>query len=263
MAPKSEQAPPGGSSHAGHYNTAAFAAYVFPAKDGPNDAFKSRTNIRSGGHKGEPGAFHEAVLDFHCNKEISNPSRLKRNFDAHAQMAQTCPGGFRSLRLTRSSPDLGQQEPPETNNSMMGSTMGSTSRSGFFAAPRTPPKEEPEMDPLMKASFSMNTRFFPHVCANRGTLRLSGPAALQQGIDPGKDREHQCPFFEAPKHRFAEVKSLPGGKPATPTKSMKWRSDMAWSDESNHASFKVTHTLPRAMSLTTRTATWRGASFRG
>jgi len=261
MAPRSDQAPPGGSSHGGQFNTAAFAASHFPAKDGQNDEFKQRTNIRAGAQKEPTGQLHEAVIDFHYNKECANPSRLKRNFDTHSQMAQTCPAGFRS-RMTRSSPDLLTQE-PETN--LMGSTMGSTSRSGFFAAPRTPPKEEPEMDPLMKASLGMNSRWYPHVCANRGTLKLSRPAALLQGIDPAKDHEHQCPFFEAPKHRFAEVKSLPGAKPGTPTKSMKWKSAHAWDDAENHASFKITHTLPRAMSLTTRTSTWRstGGSFRG
>merc|ERR1740121_2218908 len=151
--------------------------------------------------------------------------------------------------------------------STMGSTMGSTLSAwgAPCAVPRSPPKEEPDIDPMMHASMSMNTRWYPHVCTNRGTLKLTKPASLLQGVDPAKDHPHECAFFEGRKHRFAEVKSLPGGKPGTPTKSMKWKSELHWNDADNHHSLKVTHTLPKAMSSTTRSATLRGSGgfFKG
>merc|ERR1719356_397994 len=165
------------------------------------------------------------------------------------------------MRASRSSPEL---RGGETDQSCMGSTqqsfMGSTASSAFMQQP-APPQEDSDVDPMMLASMSMNTRWYPHVSASRGTLKLSRPAALTASGDPGKEKEHQCPFFEAPKHRFADVKSLPGGKPTTPTKSMKWRSDIAWNDADNHSTLKVTHTLPKNMALTTRSATLRGATF--
>merc|ERR1740121_210809 len=150
----------------------------------------------------------------------------------------------------------------ETGTSFMGSTsrsmtFGSTSRSRFRQ------EEEADIDALMQASMSMNTRHYPHVCATRGAMKMSRPAALTAGIDPAKDQEHQCPFFEAPRHRFAEIKNLPGGKPGTPTKSMKWRCGLAWADPDSHHSMKVTQTSPKAMSVTSRSTTLRGNSFFG
>jgi len=72
---------------------------------------------------------------------------------------------------------------------------------------------------------------------------LSKPAALLQGVDPAKHKTHADVHFEAPKHRFEAVKSLPGGEPLLPTKSLKWSSDLAWNDPANHASIKVTQTV--------------------
>jgi len=95
----------------------------------------------------------------------------------------------------------------------------------------------------MAASAKMNTRWYPHICANRGTLKLTQPRALLSGADPLKDTGHTCPFWEAESHRFASVTKLPDARPRTPTKSLRWRSNDAWDDPQNHFTMKVTQTM--------------------
>lgn len=250
MAPKSEQALPGGSSHP--YDSAAFAAYMFPGKE--HAEFKQQRTQRLGAPQTfspQPSMMHEAALDFHYNKEQVNPSRLRMAYNEHTQARRVAP-----MRPSCSTPELRNHE---VERSPVG-TSRSSALSATMGATMGRRESEPEMDPLMFASMSMNTKWYPHVSANRGALKLTRPAALTHSIDPGKEREHECKFFEAPRHRFAEVKSLPGGRPSTPTKSMKWRSDMAWNDPTNHSSLKVTHTIPKAMTTTSRSMMLRSTS---
>lgn len=247
MAPKSERPPPGAGALSGQYDTSAFAAFIFPAKGDHNATFKQRVHHRVGEHRdfaSPPGMIHNAAVDYAVNKESLRPSRLRVAFNEHAQARLEG-----SMRSSYSSPDLGGLEAQRV--AVAEAALKSVAPSQPLALRSMPALDEgtPEVDPMTLMSMSINTRWYPHVSANRGSLKLTGPAALTQSIDPARDKGHTCPFWEAPKHRFAEVKSLPGGQPQIPSRSFRWNSDVAWQDAANHASFKVTQTMPKPMTF--------------
>lgn len=86
--------------------------------------------------------------------------------------------------------------------------------------------------------------WYPHASTNRGQLKLTGPRAMQLGVDPGKDTGHTCPFWAADAHRFAATASYPDAHHRTPTKADRWHKEEAWQDGSTVANLKVTHLTP-------------------
>jgi len=106
-----------------------------------------------------------------------------------------------------------------------------------------PAFEEEEQPQELSASMQsrmMNSRWYPHPSLTRGSLKLSTPAALAQGVDPEKDKGHQCPFFEGSKHRFKDMQDRPDAQLRESMRSMKWKSEDLWNSQEVHKSLKIT-----------------------
>mmetsp|Transcript_67589 Transcript_67589/g.209087 ORF Transcript_67589/g.209087 Transcript_67589/m.209087 type:complete len:271 (+) Transcript_67589:72-884(+) len=250
--------PPGGSSFAGHFSDSAFAASVFPGGDATGKtAFKTRLERRE--HQeftAPPGAMTSASVEYTQYREPGRPSRLRRAYDEHARLAQSPTSSLR-LKPSASSPVVGMtQEGWETHagsvrfgsRSAGPGASASTGRSSSQAS--LPAVSSASMaaadtcaDAQTAVSLKINTRWYPHTCANRGSLKLTQPKAMLMGVDPIKDKGHECPFWEADRHRFAAVSTLPGARPKTPPKSLRWRKEEAWNNPQNHFTMKVTQTM--------------------
>lgn len=125
---------------------------------------------------------------------------------------------------------------PATRDSPAASSRASSRSSASAAQPAAEERDYGGRDP-------MNSRWYPHPSVSRGTLRLTRPAQLVMGVDPAVEKPHKCPFWEAEEHRFAAVTAAPEAKLRTPTKSMRWKDQKAWFDQTNHASLKVNKPL--------------------
>jgi len=268
-----ERHPPGGSSLAGQFEGTAFASAVFPPGDrSGKGAFKDRLQRREHLEMtlGSPGARHSTTLEYTSFREPVKPSRLRMAYNEHAATAlreqhllkpsASCPtigtekDGWETLAgsirigstgnagttLMSSSVRSRPASRPESAGSTVTATDFGSERSGSAAAAHA----------AAKAAATMNSRWYPHPSTGRGTLKLSQPKALWMGVDPGKDTGHQCPFFEASKHRFAQSQKLPDARPRTPTKSLRWRSSDAWDNPDNHFTMKVTQTFKSSMGST-------------
>mmetsp|Transcript_125689 Transcript_125689/g.367195 ORF Transcript_125689/g.367195 Transcript_125689/m.367195 type:complete len:264 (+) Transcript_125689:148-939(+) len=246
-----EKKPPGGSSFAGQFNNAAFAAYVYPeGEQGGKGAFKTRLQKRE--HREltvPPGTMHDASVEYTQFREPGRPSRLRAAYDEHARQGRAA-SGERSLKPSASSPAVGMtQEGWELRAGSM--RMGMARRTAPAASMQNLStvshanlaSSEAASDAQTAASMMMNTRWYPHPSVNRGSLKLTQPKALLMGVDPLLDTGHKCPFWEAESHRFATVTKLPDARPRTPTKSLRWRSLEAWENPQNHFTMKVTQTI--------------------
>lgn len=203
-------------------------------------------------------------LQMSLAKQAFGPSRLRAACDEHlrrlhhsstknagaALPPRSASTSLLDTRNASASSGFFVQDCPSSElggNSRPPSSAGWTSRSSSalwgdsFAAKSL---EETHAATKAAAATSMNSRWYPHTTVNRGNLRLTGPASMTLGIDPGKASTHQCPFWEAEKHRFAKVKSKPEARMQTPTRSYRWTSQDAWNDASTHSTFKVTHGTP-------------------
>jgi hypothetical protein len=250
-----EKRPTGGSGFFGNFKNAAFAAYVFPQSKDPslpaldqNPAFKRRVQReeqRALFQTSSPGVLHAGHLTFAMAREQKQPSRLRSNCEKEAQ----------KLRSSASSPVVGTaaEAPgsPDTGEyaaSSAGFDAAARASSSSFASPKQGQSPQPTgmegADEQTLASLTMNTRWYPHASTTRGKLELSAPKKLHYGVDPGKDVTHQCPYWEAEKHRFKTVTALPERRAVTPTKSLRWRSAEHWDNPDNHAALKVTQTNP-------------------
>jgi len=259
----------------GQFEGSAFAASIFPPGDrrGKVD-FKDRLQRRDHLEMtlGSPGARHNTTLEYTTFCEPVKPSRLRMAYDEHAGKAlrqqhllkpsvscptigteqdgwETLAGSVRmgSMATAGSTLATSSQRPrPASRPASSGSTVTATDlgspRSGSTAVAHA----------AAKAAATMNSRWYPHASSGRGTLKMSQPRALWMGVDPGKDTGHQCPFWEASKHRFAESQRLPEARPRTPTKSLRWRSADAWDNPDNHFSMKVTQTFKSASGSTAK-----------
>lgn len=239
--------PPGGSNFGGAFTKDAFAAYVFPK---PGERRYERKEHLASTH-GDPMAMSTASVSFHMVREAQQPSRLRRAFDNQVKMR----GPDRregvmeaSLRRTQSNPNMRQQadepaSPPSPASSSFSSPGGI--RGSFSAADlrrsESVQEDHPDSATWKLADQSMNTRWNPHPSTLRGQMKMTAAAASIYGIDPLKDVSHDCPFYEADKHRFAKIKQQPEARLATPTRSMRWKSEDHWADEANHPALKVTH----------------------
>jgi hypothetical protein len=250
-----EKRPTGGSGFFGNFTNAAFAAYVFPHSKDPtvpaldqNPAFKRRVQRqeqRALFQTSSPSVLHAGHLTFAMAREQKNPSRLRTTWEKEAQ----------KLQSSASSPVVGAAaEAPgspgtgEYAASSAGFDAAARASSSSFASPQEGRSPQPTgmegADEQTLASLTMNTRWYPHASATHGTLQLTGPKKLHYGVDPGKDVCHQCPYWEAEKHRFKSVTALPERRVGTPTKSLRWRSSEHWNNPDNHAPLKVQHTVP-------------------
>eukprot|EP00930_Biecheleria_cincta_P045161 TRINITY_DN31133_c0_g1_i1.p1 TRINITY_DN31133_c0_g1~~TRINITY_DN31133_c0_g1_i1.p1 ORF type:complete len:241 (-),score=61.69 TRINITY_DN31133_c0_g1_i1:35-757(-) len=229
-----ELKPPGGSSFGGHFNKTAFASYVYPRgrqlnRDGTQMA--NHSEQREVARLVDPGVCQSAAILY--KSAAFADARLSKNYaekgkDVFAQRAKEA-----KLMASASSPALVQAsrqlEPQEEG-------MMSSRPSSSLGDPAQPQQGLTEFE----ASRAMNSRWYPHVSLNRGTLKLTAPQALAYGVDPGKDHGHVCPFFEGPKHRFEAVQSLPEAKLKIPDKSLRWLSDDHWNREATQTSLKIT-----------------------
>jgi len=91
--------------------------------------------------------------------------------------------------------------------------------------------------------------WYPHSSALRGNITISKPRALDWGIDPTSAPVYPCPFWEAPRHRFDAVAKMPGARPVTPTRALRWRSAEDWDNPDMHAPLKITHAIPKSNSM--------------
>jgi hypothetical protein len=228
--------PPGGSSFGGHFNKTAFASYVYPRgrqlnRDGTQIA--NHAEQREVARLVDPGVCQSAAV-FYKTAAFAD-ARLNKNYqekgrDVFAQKAKEA-----KLMASASSPALVQAsrhlKPQEEGMQAMSSR------------PSTSPGDSARSQQGLtefEASRAMNSRWYPHVSLNRGTLKLTAPQALAYGVDPGKDTGHVCPFFEGPKHRFEAVQSLPEAQLKIPDKSLRWLSDDHWNRQATQTSLKIT-----------------------
>lgn len=239
-----EKKPPGGSNFAGNFEKSAFQAYIFPKgrhleRDGTQKL--QRKEGRELARLVEPDFMQTATVAFTLGKELEKPSRLRRSFDEFKAAGSL-------LKPSFSSPEIGipRERPEEVTYFGNASTEFSQERPSSSSQQASQVDELAETDELDESAISrkVNSRWYPHPCLGRGTLKLSAPASLAYGIDPLKDVAHQCPFFDAPKHRFKAVQSLPEARLRTPPRALRWKSDEHWNNPSNHFSMKVTHTVP-------------------
>lgn len=234
-----EQMPTGGSNFGGNFvHSHAFAAYVFP---------KGRQLERDGTQKFQrqehremfalPEMKNTAYVAFATTAEPFKPSRLRLAVNEQLRKAAE-PAGLRaSLSASSSSPALLEDRPPSQGEEL------SVDRPAFPTGAVDNLPEEVVLSgefPEFNAGRHMNSKRYPHPCLNRGTLKLSGPSALLWGVDPEKDKGTTCPFYMGEKNRFAALENMPGARPRTPTRSLKWRSDEYWSNPANHHVIKVT-----------------------
>lgn len=240
--------PPGGSNFGGGFQKDAFAAYVFPK---PGERKYERKEHLASTH-GDSMAMSCASVSFHMLRESQQPSRLRRAFDNQVKVKgpERREGIMEaSLRRSQSNPNMRQQaddpgsplSPPGSSGSSPGNIRGHSLSSAEFQKSESVEEGHPQSAAWKMADQSMNTRWNPHPSTLRGQMKMSKAAASIYGIDPAKDVSHNCPFYEAEKHRFAKIQSQPEAKLATPTRSMRWKSEEHWADEANHPALKITH----------------------
>lgn len=254
--------PPGGSGFGGFFDKDAFSGSIYP---------------KPGARKVERSEFQATTVDDTIQHMVSSigftrqhedsvpvgaydirPSRLRRNYDLQAGRlgkmsrmekmksmsagALSAPGAASDMAL-----QMIEEEKIKEIKRIRETRPGSEEyeeilrKKKLYAQDRKAREEEQHGDLAKK--MNLNT-WYPHPVHLRGTLKLSQPAALAQGIDPLKDKGHECPFWDAPKHRFAAVAAMPEARPRTPLKSIKWKSDLDWQNPLNHSSIKITHRMP-------------------
>jgi len=223
--------PPGGCNMGGSFHKDAFASYVYPKNPGiTGDPRTERVEARTLTHSGEKAA--AAQLHF-AMKENHAPSKLRRLFDAENDRKAVAQPSMMQRALANhaaSAPDL-HAAAAQPSASM---TFG----------------PEPEVDSNSAASsgapaMGAVTRWYPAPTHARGTLRVNNARAFDWGYDIDSLPTRNCPFWQAEHHRFGKVASHPEARPRTPTKSLRWREESAWSNPANHSSLKVQHTTQR------------------
>jgi len=216
-----EISPPGGSNLAGHYHKHAFSAFVYP-KPGARRTEKEelRTTVM------HPESQHKASVFYTSAKEGNQPSRLKKQVDKFVKEEAAKPASiWAQAKATHEAEEQIRAEKKRTGE-----------------LPPTPPPrpiEGPEG----------GRTWCPHPSLLRGVCRLNKPRALDWGIDlthaPGWD----CPFWDAPRHRFDSVAAQPEARPVTPTRSLRWRTDDDWNNNEMHPAWKITQSLPKTNSM--------------
>jgi len=214
-----ERMPPGGSNFGGHYNKEAFNASVFPK---PGARRMERQEHKEAAMHSE--AKQKSAVFFTMAREAQKPSRLRVNLDAHLE-----------------------------KKSKEGKTMWDAAEEKLAAiekARQESGEQTPEPAPIPPSGRGgINSAYYPHPVHNRGVLQLTRPRALDWGIDITTAKARECPFWDAPRHRFDAVAKMPGARPVTPTRSLRWRTAEDWDNPDMHAPLKITHTLPKTNSM--------------
>jgi len=169
-------------------------------------------------------------LAYSMSNENMKHSRLRANFDA--QPAPTASRSPTQGALQRSSSSPALERLPRH----------SMATAALFHA-----QEKAETDgarAVSPARLELPVRWYPHASTLRGQLSLSEPAKQQHGLDPLKDKTHDCGFWSTDNHRFEKVQALPGGRPKTPERALRWRHQESWQNSDNHPHWKVNHVRP-------------------
>mmetsp|Transcript_16232 Transcript_16232/g.30310 ORF Transcript_16232/g.30310 Transcript_16232/m.30310 type:complete len:340 (+) Transcript_16232:129-1148(+) len=88
-------------------------------------------------------------------------------------------------------------------------------------------------------------RWFPHITAGRGTVKMNVNRAIELKVDPGKEWGLECPMWDAHQCRITHAKGLEHVNLRTPKKAMRWRSQEHWEEAAHRPVFKVNHIAPR------------------
>jgi len=214
-----EKMPPGGSSFGGHFHKEAFNAYVYP-KPGARrmERLEHRANAM------HPAAHHQANISFTMAKEMSKPSRLRAQTDKYNEMkASKGPTMWENVEVKFKAQQQAKLESGEV--------------------------EEPEPGPPKLAPGEMPKQWNPHPSLLRGKIGMCRSRALDWGVDITRAKAYDCPFWEAPRHRFEGTASLPEARPVTPTRSLRWRTAEDWNNPEMHPPLKVSQTLPKSNSM--------------
>lgn len=232
VAREREQRPPGGSSYAGTFHKDAFASHIYPKVKGIFPLADRRTERAE--HKfftHEHPKMFASNLAFGTQREPFAPSRLRKAVDTEAHRKATAPPTlYEKALMAKSSsvPDLSGSVEPQS-----------------FPIDFSPTPPAPSQAASSKGGdMAPTTRWYPHPTLLRGELKICERRAFDWGYDsdlPG----YRCPFWEAEVHRFGKVASHPEARPRTPTKSLRWREEDAWSNPANHTALKVTQSIAR------------------
>eukprot|EP00933_Yihiella_yeosuensis_P074485 TRINITY_DN83440_c0_g1_i1.p1 TRINITY_DN83440_c0_g1~~TRINITY_DN83440_c0_g1_i1.p1 ORF type:complete len:260 (-),score=47.18 TRINITY_DN83440_c0_g1_i1:153-932(-) len=250
-----EKKPAGGSSLGGMYERAAFQGYLFPQgrqleRDGTQRV--QRKEGRELVALDDANVKQQAMVCNALGAEVVRPGRLRR-------AVIECREKGTHLKPSFSSPEIGikperlerlEREEAERARMYPSSPSGSAYPAGSEIPLEEEIAEQIEEEPELtehEVSRKVNSRWYPALSLCRGTLKYTLPMQLAYGVDPDKDKGHECPFYEAPKHRFKAVQDLPEAKPRTPPRSLRWKSDEHWNNPDLHFSLKVNHTVPKRL----------------
>jgi len=212
-----EQKPPGGSHFAGTFHKDAFNAFVLPkpgARRTERQEHKKTTM--------HPMAMHASSVFYTGVKEAHQPSRLRTQVDKHLDAeAKKPPSIWVQAKATHEA-----QEAEKAKTAQVAKV------------------EEAPAGPE-----AVGKTWCPHPSLLRGMCRLNKPRALDWGIDLEAAKGWECPFWEAPRHRFESVANQPEARPVTPTRSLRWRHADDWENPDMHHPYKLTHTIPKTNSM--------------
>jgi len=214
-----ERMPTGGSNLAGQYNKEAFNSSVFPKEGARRMERQEHKQVAT-----HAEAKHKSAVFFTMAREAQKPSRLRVNLDRHIE-----------------------------KKAAQGKTMWDAAEEQLAAIQKArlesgeKPPETPPISPGGRGG--INSAYYPAPVHSRGVLQLTRPRALDWGIDINTAPARECPFWDAPRHRFDAVAKMPGARPVTPTRSLRWRTAEDWDNPDMHAPLKITHTLPKTSSM--------------
>eukprot|EP00439_Symbiodinium_sp_Y106_P084942 s327_g27.t1 len=223
-----EQKPTGGSSFGGNFRKTAFASYVFPKgrrleRDGTQRLEHAEQRQIAG--LVDPQVCQSAAMAYAASQRFQK-ERLLTNYWQHAEGGVKLATFVTKKPACRSSsvPSLTRAAEPEPK-AMPEPVQEPEPVEEVLSEPAFEEEEQPQELSASMQSRMMNSRWYPHPSLTRGSLKLSTPAALAQGVDPEKDKGHQCPFFEGSKHRFKDVQDRPDAQLRESMRSMKWKSE--------------------------------------
>jgi len=171
-----------------------------------------------------PDAKHQGSVFFAMAKEVQAPSRLRNCVNTHIENeAKKGPSLWKAAEET-----VRLREEEKRRN-------GDTSDEFAIAPPEVPK--------------GLSKAYYPHASALRGNIAISKPRALDWGIDVTEAKSWRCPFWEAPYHRFEAVALMPGARPETPPRSLRWKNANDWENPDLHPPLKVTQTIPATNSM--------------
>jgi len=238
-----EQKPTGGSSFGGNFRKTAFASYVFPKgrrleRDGTQRLEHAEQRQIAG--LVDPQVCQSAAMAYAASQRFQK-ERLLTNYWQHAEGGVKLATFVTKKPACRSSsvPSLTRAAEPEPK-AMPEPVQEPEPVEEVLSEPAFEEEEQPQELSASMQSRMMNSRWYPHPSLTRGSLKLSTPAALAQGVDPEKDKGHQCPFFEGSKHRFKDMQDRPDAQLRESMRSMKWKSEDLWNSQEVHKSLKIT-----------------------